>query len=425
MNILIYSLNYAPEPTGIGKYSGEMAEWLAARGHAVEVICGLPHYPQWQVAAGYDGFRYRSETLAGVRVHRARHYVPAADRLRARTRIFLETSFTWGAARFWLPRFFSHQKPDVVIAVMPPMQIGIWPILYSWVRGVPWVLHVQDLQLDAALRLQMLPGGMIGRALYRIESYLLCHATRVSTITEAMRQRIIVKGTAVGKTWLFPNWADIRAVQPGPRINAFRDALGYGPEVVLVLYAGNMGQKQGLEMVLEAAHRCVGEPHLQFVMAGDGGARRHLEALAAEMGLGNLRFIPVQPIDRLSEMLAAGDIHLVVQRRDAADLVMPSKLTNILAAGRVCVATADPDTALHDVVAGAETGLVTPPDDAVALAAAIKHLADDADLRESCGRRARAYAEQFLDRDHIMATFEADLFSIAKEASLRACKDNG
>ena len=414
MNILIYGLNYAPEPTGIGKYTGEMAEWLAAQGHAVEVICGLPHYPQWRVAAGYEKFRFRSETQAGVRVHRARHYVPAADQLRARTRIVLETSFTWCAARFWLPRFFSRQKPEVVIAVMPPMQIGVWPLLYAWVRGVPWVLHVQDLQLDAALRLNMLPGGVLGRMLYRIETFLLRHATRVSTITEAMRQRVIEKGAQPERTWLFPNWADIEAVRPGPRENDFRNELGIDLETVLVLYAGGMGEKQGLELVLEAARLCADEPRLQFLMAGAGGAQPRLERQAAAMGLQNLRFVPVQPVERLAEMLAAGDIHLVVQRRDAADLVMPSKLTNILAAGRPCVATADPGTALHDAVAGANTGLTSAPGDSSALASAILRLARDPGRREACGHNARAYAERVLDKNHILARFEENLGALRK-----------
>ncbi|MBU2787792.1 WcaI family glycosyltransferase [Acidithiobacillus sp. YTS05] len=409
MKILIYGLNYAPEPTGIGKYTGEMAEWLAAHGHAVEVICGLPHYPQWQVAEGYAGFRYRTEAMAGVQVHRVRHFVPAANRLGARTRIQLETTFTLNAMRFWLPRFFLRQKPDVLIAVMPPMQIGVWPLLYGWVRRVPWVLHVQDLQLDAALRLGMLPGGGFGKVLYRVEAFLLRGATRVSTITEAMRQRVMEKGVPPERAWLFPNWANIEALQPGPRDNDFRRELGAGPESVLVLYAGNMGEKQGLEVVLEAARLCADEPRLQFLMVGAGGAQSRLERQAAAMGLQNLRFLPVQPVQRLPEMLAAGDIHLVVQRRDAADLVMPSKLTNILAAGRPCVATVDPGTALYDVVTGAHTGLATTPEDPAALAGAIRTLASDPELRKICGDNARAYAEQSLDQHRILTRFTSQL----------------
>jgi colanic acid biosynthesis glycosyl transferase WcaI len=107
--------------------------------------------------------------------------------------------------------------------------------------------------------------------------------------------------------------------------------------------------------------------------------------------------------------LAAGDIHVVVQKRDAADLMMPSKLANILAAGRVSIATADPGTALHDVVAGHDCGLTVPSEDSTALTEAIKVLAGDAGMRAAFGQRARAYAERYLDKDAILTAFEGDL----------------
>lgn len=414
MRLLIYGLNYAPELTGVGKYTGEMAAWLSAHGHEVEMICGLPHYPRWRLDAAYADGHSRVEVLAGVRVLRAAHFVPDAASLGARARIRLETSFTLSAARYWLPRFFARTRPDAVIAVMPPMQMGVWPLLYGWLRRVPWVLHVQDLQVDAALQLKMLPGGVVGKLLYRIEAFLLKRAARVSTITEAMRQRVMAKGVRLERAWLFPNWADITSVRPGSHDNAFRAELGFGPETVLVLYAGNMGEKQGLDCVLEAAVQLQDRDDIRFLMVGAGPARARLEQCAQELELENLRFLPVQPMDRLSAMLAAGDIHLVVQRRDAADLVMPSKLTNILAAGRPCVATAEVGTALAEVVAGHETGRVTPPEDSAALAHAIAALAEDAALRTRYGKNARDFAECHLDREVILAEFERQLETLVR-----------
>lgn len=414
MKILIYGLNYTPEPTGIGKYTGDQAVWLVAQGHSVRVICGMPHYPQWRLDPAYADGMARVESLTGVTVHRAPHFVPSQS-LTARARIRLETSFTFSAARYWLPLLFRRHKPDMAIAVTPPMQIGVWPLLYRWIRRVPWVLHVQDLQVDAALRLSMLKPGLLGRLLYRIEGFLLRHATRVSTITEAMRARIIAKGVPADRVWLCPNWADVSAVRPGPRNNGFRQSLDVSDDTLLVLYAGNMGEKQGLEVVLEAAKCCHEDARLLFLMVGDGGARTRLQKQAEAMGLSNMRFLPVQPLERLNNMLAAGDIHLVVQKRDAADLVMPSKLTNILAAGRVCVATADPDTALYDVVHDHETGKAVPPGDVVALTEAIRVLADDPAMREACGLRARQYAEQHLDKDRILAAFEKQLQTLCKK----------
>lgn len=411
MKILIYGLNYAPEPTGTGKYTGEMAAWLAGRGHDVEVICGMPHYPQWQLDPAYDG-RACVEERDGVRVMRAPHFVPSASGLGARARIRLETGFTVSAARYWLRRFFRWRRPDVVIAVMPPMQIAVWPLLFGWFRRVAWVLHVQDLQVDAALRLNMLQIGKFGRMLYWIEGFLLRRATRVSTITESMRARLVEKGTKKDRTWMFPNWSDISSIKPGPRDNAFRRSLGVADDTVIVIHAGNMGEKQGLDAVIDAASLCRDDARLLFLLVGDGAARPRLESRAAELALPNLRFLPVQPVEALGEMLAAGDIHLVVQRRDAADLVMPSKLTNILAAGRSCVATADARTALHDAVAGSEAGVAVPPGDPSALADAIRLLALDPARREACGRRAREYAEAHLGRDRILAAFEQQLISL-------------
>src|SRR5690625_3392789 len=206
MKVLVYGLNYAPEPTGVGKYTGEMAAWLAAHGHEVRVICGLPHYPRWKLDGAYADGRSRVERTDGVRVERAGHFVPSPDRLTAKARICLETSFTMSASRYWLPRVFRPSRPDVVIAVAPPMQAGLWPLLYQWLRRVPWVLHVQDLQVDAAMRLGMLKEHGLGRVLYGVERFLLRRATRVSTITEAMRTRIVEKGVSDERTLLCPNW---------------------------------------------------------------------------------------------------------------------------------------------------------------------------------------------------------------------------
>lgn len=412
VRLLIYSLNYYPEPTGTGKYSGEMAAWLAAQGHEVEVLCGLPHYPSWSVPLAYRRGRCLADRINGVSVKRLRHFVPTADRLSTKNRIWLETSFTLAAARYWIPKFLAKRKPDAVVAVMPPLQIGVWPALYCLVRRVPWVLHVQDLQVDAALRLNMLPGGLVGRALYGLERFFLNKANRVSTITEPMRQRIIAKGVPKERTWLFPNWADNKLITPQSRLNDFRAQLGVGADKILVLYAGNMGQKQGLEVILDAAKLLEAHDNIHFLMVGDGATRHDLEQRAKSEDLTNLRFLPLQPKEGLCDMLAAADIHLVVQRRDAADLVMPSKLTNILAAGRPCIATAEEGTALANVLEEHATGILSPPEDPGALADAIQRLAEDEGLRARLGRGARSYSETFLDQDLILEKFQTQLNSL-------------
>jgi len=410
----LFSLNFFPEPTGTGKYSGELAEWLVAKGHDVDVIAGLPHYPKWEIEPGYRSICYRREIYNGVNILRAWHYVPPSDRLSTKTRILLESTFSISSSRYWLPRWFFNKKYDVVVAVSPPMQLGIFPLVYRWLRRVPWVLHIQDLQVDAAIRLGMLR-GRFSRSLYGIEYFLLNKATRVSTITEAMRRRIIEKGIPEKRTWLLPNWSDISFVRPLPHDNNFRRDVGIKDDQVLVMYAGNMGEKQGLELVIQAADSLRGNQRVEFFLVGSGAARTRLEQLASDLNLPNLQFLPVQPIERLPEMLAAADIHLVVQRREAADLVMPSKLTNILAAGRPSIATADEGTALHQVLTEHKAGIVTPPGNVSSLTDAIARMSIDPELRSELGRNARSYAERYLDKERILLEFEQRLLQLVKE----------
>lgn len=389
-----------------------MGAWFAQRGHDVEVIAGLPHYPSWTLDPSYKSRDRRQEVLEGSHVRRAGHFIPRPHNVRAWSRILMETSFSLSAARYWIRLMLSSKKPDVIIAVMPPLQIGMWPAVYSRIRKVPWVLHVQDLQVDAALRLNMLNVGRLAGLLYKLEQRLLRSATRVSTITEAMRDRIYSKGIKREQIWLFPNWAELSFVKPMARENAFRERLGYKSADRLIVCAGNMGEKQGLEVVLEAAERLHGDPRVQFLMVGDGAARSRLERMAAVSHLENLRFLPVQPWSMVPQMMAAADIHLVIQKKNAADLVMPSKLTNILSAGRSCIVTANPGTMLADVVSNHQLGLVVPPEDPEALADAVLRLLANDEPRTAYGVNARIYAEGHLDQEKILTHFEKQLLSL-------------
>jgi colanic acid biosynthesis glycosyl transferase WcaI len=227
-----------------------------------------------------------------------------------------------------------------------------------------------------------------------------------------MRRRIVKKGISEDRVYLFPNWADTEFVRPLKRDDEIRREFGAGPDDVLVLHAGNMGEKQGLELILEAAEQLRERSEIKFAMVGAGAARERLQQIAGKRRLDNLRFYPIQPLERLPLMLAAGDLHLVVQRREAADLVMPSKLTNILSAGRASIATVDPNTAIHGVLNDHDCGVTIPPESATELAASIAALADDVALRERLGKSARRYAELYLQKDQILSNFETELRSL-------------
>jgi colanic acid biosynthesis glycosyl transferase WcaI len=410
LKILIHGINYAPEVTSTGKYTGEMGEWLAAKGHQVRVVTSPPYYPAWRVAKGYSAWAYRRERVAGADVWRCPLWVPVEPS--GVKRLLHLTSFA--ASSFPAMLWQVSWRPDAVVLIQPTLLCGPQAWLTARLCEARTWLHIQDFELDAAVGLGMLDSGSVRGVLSAAERLLLRGAARVSTITETMKQRVVEKGVPEGRTWLFPNWSDVDFVRPMQRDNKVRKEFGAGPDDVLVLYAGSMGEKQGLDLVLDAADRLRERGEIKFALVGTGTARDRIERAAKQRGLHNVRFFRVQPLERLPFMLAAGDIHLVVERREAADLVMPSKLTNILAAGRPSIATANPGTALYQVLNSYGCGITTIPGSVAELVAGIVELAGDARMRERLGRNARRYAESHLGRDKILTEFESKLQELVK-----------
>ena len=402
MRLLIYGLNHAPEPTGIGKFTGEMAAWLVARGHDVRVVTAPPYYPDWRIAEGYGGLSWRREEIAGVRVYRCPLYVPA--RPRGATRVIHLASFALSSfpVALWQALAF---KPEVLIAVAPALisAPGAW--LAARLAGAKALLHIQDFEVDAAFALGIVSGGAMRRLALGLESWLLRRFDRVSSITPAMVQRLADKGVPAERRLLFPNWVDTREIHPVE--SELRPTLGLPAGAVVALYAGNMGEKQGVETLAETAAALRGTP-VHLLLAGAGAARLRLEAVTS--GMAQVHWLPVQPAGRLNDLLNAADIHLLPQRADAADLVMPSKLAFMLASGRPVVAGAAAGTAVARAVEGA--GLVVPPGDGAAMAAAVDALAGDPARRLVLGEAARARALTDWDREAILGRFEEALSNL-------------
>ena len=413
MRIVLYSLNFSPELTGTGKYSGEMAAWLAARGHEVRVIAAPPYYPEWRIGPGYSGWWYTVERdpkagggQAGCLVYRCPLYVPR--RPSGGRRLVHLLSFAILSVPVLLRLLF--RRADVVWVVEPTLACapGAW-ILAKLTRAKAW-LHVQDFEVDMAFEMGLLRWAPLRLVVLWAERFWMRRFDRVSTITGRMSDKLIDRGVSQSRASLFPNWADIDGIYSLPRPSTMRAQLGFSEDDVVVLYSGNMGQKQGLETVLEAIRLLESHHRLHFVLCGDGAARESLVALAS--GLSNVQWLPLQPLDQLNELLNLADIHLLPQRADAADMVMPSKLTNMLASGRPVVATALPNTEVYSVVSG--RGINTPPGDAACLANALSQLADDVPLRRNLGHAARNYAEKHLSKDTILQQFESELLKLVR-----------
>ncbi len=301
MHILIHGYHYAPELIGIGRYSGEMAAWLADRGHQVTVLTALPYYPEWKVHSEYRGRGWMHEWLEGVEVFRAPMYVPA--QVSSLKRIILELSFAVNSLR-WLPCLVQRNW-DIVIAVCPPLISSLTPLILARLGNTPFMLHLQDLQLDAARELEMIRHPMVLNLVERLEQFVFSNTMVITTISAGMSARLQSKGVPPTKLQLFPNWADLAKVSPRPRDNPKRRELGLTGEMV-ILYAGNMGEKQGLEIILESARMLRREKNIKFIMAGEGAAKFRLMNLAREKNLNNIIFMPLQSPGRIFHALGPG-----------------------------------------------------------------------------------------------------------------------
>ena len=228
-----------------------------------------------------------------------------------------------------------------------------------------------------ATQLEIIKPNPLIRLLYAIETFLLKKASRVSSITASMCRRAVGKGVDKSKVLLFPNWSDTRFIVPNDRMNIFRQQQQLTEDDFVVMYAGGMGSKQGLELILQAAKQLEGENHIKFLIIGNGGNKQNLEQITVDMALNNVKFLDLQPYEQLPAVLTAADVHLIVQKNQTSDLVMPSKLTNILSAGRPTIATSETATALSDVLQGHDAGFITPHDNADAFSQAILSLYND------------------------------------------------
>ncbi len=381
LRILALGMNYAPEPVGVALYTTGLLEGLAARGHEVEIVAATPWYPAWAPMEGWGRGWSRSEER-GVHVTRCPHPIPA--RPSAPARLAQQAAWTASAAGPLLARA-RRMRPDVILAVAPALLAAPAALAAARACGARSWLHVQDFEAEAALGAGLLK-GRAGRAAARValaaEARILRAFDRVTSISPAMCARLAAKGVDPARIGETRNWAE-DAVRPLAGPSPYRAEWGLEGRRV-ALYSGNVGAKQGIGIVLEAARRLQGISDLAFVICGDGPGMEALKREGAD--LPNLVLRPLQPLSRLPELLALADLHLMPQLGAAADLVLPSKLANMLASGRPVIATAAEGTQLHAEAAGC--GLIVPPEDAGAFAAAIASLASAPRMRATLGAAA-------------------------------------
>ncbi|MCG9736453.1 WcaI family glycosyltransferase, partial [Pseudoalteromonas shioyasakiensis] len=346
MKLLIYSLNFWPELTGIGKYNGEMVGRLQKNAVGVEAIVAPPYYPEWKVDEQYKSYLYKNELVNGVAITRCPLYVPS--KVTTLKRLLHLSTFAVSSSIALLIRLIKN-KPDVIFLVQPTFFCAPATLLFSKLFGVKTVMHIQDFEVDAMFGLGMVSEGKVARFVKRTESWFMKKFDVISSISYSMLDNAERKGVDKSKLLFFPNWADTSFVTPETDGSVLRKNWGFTETDKVVLYAGNIGQKQGLEIVIEAAKSFEGDKQVKFVFVGAGAYVNTLNELAKASNLENVYFKPLQDWEDVPAMLSMADVHLVVQKKGAADAVLPSKLTNILSAGGHALVTAEVSTELGKI----------------------------------------------------------------------------
>ena len=396
--ILFIGLNYAPEPIGIGPYSAGLCEGLVERGHAVRAIVGQPYYPAWKLFDRFKG-RWMSSEENGVQITRCPHYIPANPNGRRRLAHHLSfASSCYPPARMARMEF----RPDLVLTVAPSM-VAV-PVAARMARraGVPLWLHIQDFEVGAALATGLIDReGRTASAASSFEYRVLHMANVVSTISEPMCALVEAKGVARDRIVEIRNWANHSPAIEAGAGRGLRAEWGLEGKTV-ALYSGNIANKQGLDVVVDTARLLERREDIAFVIVGEGPNRLNLERHAA--GLDNLQFRDLRKAEEVGSLLRMADIHLLPQLAAAADLVLPSKLGNMLVSGRPIVAAAAPGTGIARELAGC--GVIVPPETPAAMAQAVVSLADDPSSRDSMGGRAKVRAQEAWSQAAALDRFE-------------------
>jgi len=409
LRILVLSINYWPDETGIAAFNTWRCEYLASRGHQVTICTGPPYYPEWRVPAQYRGKLIQREVRNGVTILRSWMFVPQT--LNTRSRILHEASFL--ASSF--VRALATEKPEIIFAVSPPLGLGLAASTLGRIWGVPYIFDVEDLQPDAAVELGMMTRGAITDFLYKVEWKAYVGATLISTLTEGMRQRIVEKGIDPSKIVLFPPRTDasLYALRDRTDGSAFREKHGLQGKLV-VSHSGNMGVKQGLEVILHAAEKSRERVDIQYLFIGDGAMRVQLEAEAHARKLPNVRFLPVLPKYEFHEMLAATDIALITQQRVVSNVVFPSKTVTLLSAGCPVIASVNSGSEVARAVLRSGAGMVVEAENADAVWNAILELSKSRESLARMSRQARQFALDSWDERRTLPLMEQQIAECVK-----------
>ncbi len=406
MRLVVLCPHFAPDIAPTGDVMTAIVAELVKYNIEVHVVTALPWYRDHEIESSWTGRLIRREHTAWGSITRL-HPFPGKNKqgLVRRALGFIAFSVLAGVSALFAGGI--HRRVHAVISMSPPLTLGLMGWCSSFLRRAPLIFNIQDIFPDAAVTTGAITNRFVIACAKKLEIVTYHRASKIVVLSEDLQRNVQkkIKSKAHNRVVVIPNFIDVNAIRPLNRMTAYRRELSIGPELV-VMYAGNVGFSQSLELLIEAARQM---PHVTFVINGGGSAKEALQAQA--IGISNLRFGHYQPKERLSEVLATADIHVVPLRAGLGVVSVPSKTYSILAAGRVIVAAIDPDTEVPRILAASGGGLCVAPDDPLALVSAISRLVSDPVMSETMGKSGREWVELHVSAEAV-AKMYADLLSM-------------
>ncbi|MDZ8185157.1 MAG: glycosyltransferase family 4 protein [Nostoc sp. ChiSLP02] len=406
MRILIYSYNYHPEPIGIAPLMTELAEGLVKRGHQVRVVTAMPNYPERQIYEEYRGKLYLTEYKNGVEIQRS--YVWIRPQPNLLDRVLLDASFV---VTSFVPALIGW-RPDVILSTSPSLPSCVPVALLGWLRACPVILNLQDILPEAAVHVGLLKNKLLIQLFTLLEKFAYRSANKISVIADGFVENLRAKGVEPNKIVQIPNWVDVNFIRPLPQENnPFRTTHNLNDKFV-VLYSGNIALTQGLESVVKAASVLRHIKDIVFVIVGEAKGLQRLQQECLDCGADNVLLLPFQPRKDLPQMLAAADVGLVVQKKNVISFNMPSKIQVLLASGRALVASVPDNGTAARAIRQSGGGVIVPPEDPQALAAAILDLYQNPEKVKTLGYNSRQYAVEQYSFEQALTQYESLCYSL-------------
>ena len=404
LRLVVLCPHFSPDMAPTGVVMTRIVHEMAALGHELHVVTSLPWYREHAIESGWGGKLWRVEKTEWGSITRV-HPFPGKTKQNLLRRAF---GFVLFSAVVGLRSIVAGGLPrrvHGVLSMSPPLTLGLTGWVTKLFRGGMLVFNIQDIFPDAAAQTGAITNKQILRGARWLERVSYERSDAVVLLSEDLKQNVAAKisGKFHNRLYVIPNFVDTSAIVPGNRMTNYRRELGIDDRVI-VMYAGNVGFSQSLELVLAAAKSF---PSIAFVINGDGAARKSLQDKAENENIDNVHFADYQPIERLSEVLASGDIHVVPLKTGLASVSVPSKMYSILSAGRPVLAAIDSNTEIPRTLAESGAGIAVAPDNEADFISALQILISDGVKRDEMGALGRTWVERHASAGAVAKRYEA------------------